>query len=239
MPQGGRADSHGKFSGQLTQYIREISTTLFGKVIKSPIICAPIGVQNIMHKDAETATAEACANIECPMVLSTAATRTIEEVAEANGLDGERWFQLYWPRPQDEEVTLSLLKRAKDSGFRVLVVTLDTFNLAWRPNDLDHGYLPFIWGDGCQIGLSDPVFNQRYEEQRRSDTRSVSQKISEAWEIMRRPGTVTGAFRVLKHVHILAKSQAWLGVLNSGTYRTCKQLCSNLNFPCHENRFWW
>jgi lactate 2-monooxygenase len=92
-------------------------------------------VQKIMHKDAESATASACQNLGIPMILSTAATRTIEQVAEANG-DGLRWYQLYWPRPQDEEITLSLLKRARENGFKVLVVTLDTFNLAWRPNDV-------------------------------------------------------------------------------------------------------
>jgi lactate 2-monooxygenase len=92
-------------------------------------------VQKIMHKDAELATASACQKLGIPMILSTAATQTIEQVAEANG-DGLRWYQLYWPRPQNEEITLSLLKRARDNGFKVLVVTLDTFNLAWRPTDV-------------------------------------------------------------------------------------------------------
>ncbi len=88
-----------------------------------------------MHKDAEEATARACMKLGVPMILSTAATRTIEQVAKANG-GGERWYQLYWPRLQDEEITLSLLNRAKEGGFKVLVVTLDTFNLAWRPTDV-------------------------------------------------------------------------------------------------------
>jgi lactate 2-monooxygenase len=114
---------------------RDIEVELFGIKLSSPIICAPIGVQKIMHEDAEEATAKACRNIGVPMILSTAATRTIEEVAKANG-DGLRWYQLYWPKPQDEEITLSLLKRAKDNGYKVLVVTLDTFNLAYRPTDV-------------------------------------------------------------------------------------------------------
>lgn len=120
---------------------------IFGRKLSSPIICAPVGVQNIMHKDAEEATARACRNIQVPFILSTAATRTIEEVAQAND-DGERWYQLYWPRPQDEEVTLSLLKRAKDNGYKVLVVTLDTFNLAWRPTDVS-SYISFSASKLC------------------------------------------------------------------------------------------
>ncbi len=157
------------------------------------------------------------------MIVSSAATRTIEQVAEANG-NGDRWYQLYWPRPQWEDVTVSLLNRAKANGYKVLVVTLDTFNLAWRPTDLDTAYLPFIWGDGCQIGLSDPVFNKRYEEIQKNDTRSQGEKLAELWAIMRRPGSVYGAAKVLANVSLLPKSRAWLDVLNSGTYREWQHL---------------
>jgi len=58
-------------------------------------------------------------------------------------------------------VTLSILRRAKESGFTALVVTLDTFLVGWRPHDLDTAYLPFIAGVGIQVGTSDPVFMQR------------------------------------------------------------------------------
>ena len=157
------------------------------------------------------------------MILSSAATRTIEQVAEANGT-GDRWYQLYWPRPQWEEVTVSLLKRAKANGYKVLVVTLDTFNLAWRPTDLDTSYLPFVWGDGCQVGLSDPVFNKRYEEMQKNDTRSNGEKLAEVWSILRRPGSAYGAVKVLANVSLLTKSRAWMDVLNTGTYREWKHL---------------
>lgn len=202
---------------------RELRVDLFGTTYKSPLLVAPIGVQNIMHSDAEEATARACHKLGIPMILSSAATRSIEQVAEANA-DGDRWFQLYWPRPQYEDVTASLLKRAKDNGYKVLVVTLDTFNLAWRPTDLDQSYLPFLWGDGCQIGHSDPVFNRMYEEMLAQDDRGAAQKLKEAWDMLKRPGTAYGALRVLMNSRLLKKSQAWLSVLNSGTYREWQHL---------------
>ena len=87
--------------------------------------------------------------------MSTAATRSIEQVANAAG-DGTRWYQLYWPR--NDNITLSILDRAKRNGFSVLVVTLDTIQLGFRPSDLDTGYLPFLQGVGCQVGFSDPTF---------------------------------------------------------------------------------
>jgi lactate 2-monooxygenase len=202
---------------------RDMSVNLFGTTYKSPILVAPVGVQNIMHSDAEEATARACKNVGVPMILSTAATRTIEEVAQANG-DGDRWYQLYWPKPQEEAITASLLNRAKANGYKVLVVTLDTFTLAWRPVDLDHSYLPFLWGDGCQIGHSDPVFNERYAEMLAQDTRSNSEKLSEAWNLIKRNGTPFGALRVLGNAAKIAKSRAWLDVMNSGTYREWQHL---------------
>ncbi|KAK5312888.1 hypothetical protein LTR93_011159 [Exophiala xenobiotica] len=143
--------------------------------------------------------------------------------AEANG-DGDRWYQLYWPRPQWEEGTVSLLNRAKSNGYKVLVVTLDTFNLAWRPTDLDTSYLPFVCGDGCQVGHSDPVFNRRYEEMQKRDTRTAGEKLADLWTMLRRPGSIYGAVRVLANIHVLHKSRAWLDVLNSGTYREWEHL---------------
>ncbi|GIZ41366.1 hypothetical protein CKM354_000467200 [Cercospora kikuchii] len=202
---------------------RDLSVNLFGTTYNSPLLVAPVGVQNIMHADAEEATARACQKLKVPMILSTAATRTIEQVAEANG-NGDRWFQLYWPKPQEEAITASLLNRAKENGYKVLVVTLDTFTLAWRPEDLDNSYLPFLWGDGCQIGHSDPVFQERYQEMLASDTRSASEKLAEAWDLIKRPGTPFGALRLLANASKLKVSRAWLDILNSGTYREWEHL---------------
>lgn len=197
---------------------RDISVELFGQQYSSPILVAPVGVQEIMHRDAEEATARACRNVKVPMILSTAATRSIEQVAAANA-DGDRWYQLYWPRPQSEEVTASLLYRAKQNGYKVLVVTLDTFMLGWRPTDLDSSYLPFLWGQGCQIGHSDDVFVERYEENTKRSTLGFGEKVRAAFEMMRRPGSLYGAARVAANLKVLPKSAAWLEVMNSGTYR--------------------
>ena len=203
--------------------IRDISVTLFGKTYSSPLLVAPVGVQSIMHKDGELATARACKEVGVPMILSTASSMNMEDVARENGM-GDRWYQLYWPRPQAEEVTASLLSRAKKAGFTTLVVTLDTFMLAWRPNDLDEAYLPFIWGQGCAIGLNDPVFQRMEAEMKEQDKRSFSEKAAEALDLMRRPGTPWGAVKVLANAKVLARSMKWMDILNSGTYREWKHL---------------
>jgi lactate 2-monooxygenase len=134
---------------------RDTSVTVLGTAMPAPVLLAPIGVQSIVHPDGELATARAAASLGVPMVLSTASSYALEEVAEANG-DGPRWFQLYWPN--EDAVCVSLLERAKAAGYTALVVTLDTWTLAWRPRDLDQSYLPFLRGVGVANAFSDPAF---------------------------------------------------------------------------------
>ncbi|KAK8166270.1 FMN-dependent dehydrogenase [Phyllosticta citrichinensis] len=140
---------------------RDMRVTIFGEQYDSPLLFSPVGVQSIFHEDKETGVAEIAAELGVPYIMSTAASSTIEEVARASG-NGKRWFQLYWPL--DDEITISILKRAKENGFSVLVVTLDTWTLAWRPWDLDNGYVPFVKGVGNSVGFSDPVFRRKFKE---------------------------------------------------------------------------
>ncbi|KAJ5787828.1 Lipase class 3 [Penicillium paradoxum] len=157
---------------------QDVSIELFGQKYDNPLIVAPVGVQGIFHDDKETGLAEVCAEVGVPYTLSTASTSSIEDVATANG-DGKRWYQLYWPK--DNDITLSLLKRAKENGFSVLVVTLDTWSLAWRPADLDNAYVPFIKGVGNQVGFSDPVFRAKYEKESGSKIEEDIVGASRAW----------------------------------------------------------
>lgn len=157
---------------------QNLAVNLFGQEYPTPILMAPIGVQSLFHEDKETGLAEVCGEVGVPYILSTASTSTMEEVAESNK-DGKRWFQLYWPA--DDNVTLSLLNRAKQNGFSVLVVTLDTWSLAWRPGDLDNAYIPFIRGIGNQVGFSDPVFRAKFEKESGTKVEDDIVGASRAW----------------------------------------------------------
>ena len=137
---------------------RDLRVELFGEQLPAPVILGPVGVQGILHAEAELASARAAAALGLPFTLSTAASRSIEEVAQA--ADGAgiavRWFQLYWGKNPD--LTASMLHRAERAGYKALVVTLDTSMLAWRERDLQHAYLPFILGQGLGNYFSDPIF---------------------------------------------------------------------------------
>lgn len=145
---------------------RDLSVELLGTKLPVPVLLGPIGVQSIIHQEAELATARAAASLGIPFVLSTVSSRPIEDVAQSMG-GAHRWFQLYWGK--DHELTASFLKRAENSGYNALVVTLDTSMLGWRERDLQHPYLPFLLGDGLANYFTDPVFCSRLEKAPQDD----------------------------------------------------------------------
>jgi isopentenyl diphosphate isomerase/L-lactate dehydrogenase-like FMN-dependent dehydrogenase len=138
---------------------RDLSTNVCGTPLPAPVLLAPIGAIGIIHPEAELAVAVAAASVGIPMILSTVASSAMEDVAAAMANadpPGTAWFQLYWPK--EREVAASLVARAERAGFRAIVVTLDTWALAWRPRDLEHAYLPMLQGLGIANYLSDPAF---------------------------------------------------------------------------------
>jgi lactate 2-monooxygenase len=137
---------------------RELGVQVLGTPSPFPFLLAPVGVLSIAHPDGELAPARAAAAARVPFVLSTAASHSIEEIAEAMG-EAPRWFQLYWV--SDRDVVASLVSRAESSGYAAIVVTLDTLVLGWRPRDLRNAYLPFREGEGIAQFTSDPVFRSR------------------------------------------------------------------------------
>src|SRR5580692_2006700 len=80
--------------------VRDLSTEVLGTQLPAPIALAPVGVQGIVHPDAELAVAKAAASLRVPIALSTLSSYRLEDVAVAGG-DSPRWFQLYWPKDRD------------------------------------------------------------------------------------------------------------------------------------------
>ena len=151
---------------------RALGVSLFGLDLVAPVLLAPVGVQSIVHPEAELATARAAASLRVPMVLSTAASRSLEQVAAAMG-DAPRWYQLYWPR--DRELARSFVSRAERAGYRAIVVTLDTFLLGWRERDLQLAYLPFLRGEGVANYFTDPVFRAALKDPPEKDLAAAIQ----------------------------------------------------------------
>lgn len=119
-------------------------------------------------------------------------------------------------RPLDDDVTLSLLKRAKDNQYTALVVTLDTFQLGWRPKDLARAYLPFIHGVGCSIPFSDPVFMSKIGQQVSHAHPAFPYDAKTLNEIISAGGS---AYSDTLKDRKVAAAQWMMEQINSGTYR--------------------
>jgi isopentenyl diphosphate isomerase/L-lactate dehydrogenase-like FMN-dependent dehydrogenase len=140
---------------------RDASVELFGRRLPGPLLLAPVGALELVHREADLAVARAAAAEGVPMVFSNQASVSMEDCAAAMG-SAPRWFQLYWST--SDELVESLVGRAEAAGCDALVVTLDTTMLGWRPRDLDLGHLPFALGKGIAQYTSDPVFRRLVEE---------------------------------------------------------------------------
>ncbi|MES1924397.1 alpha-hydroxy-acid oxidizing protein [Salinisphaera sp. T31B1] len=149
---------------------RDLGRTVLGKRQATPLMIAPLGVQEIIHDEAELAVARAAAEVDIPMILSTVSSYPLEDVHQALGATSG-WYQLYWPN--DDALATSLVQRAEAAGYEAIVVTLDTKMLAWRERDLDGAYLPFLQGKGLANYTSDPVFRAGLDQAPEDDLRAT------------------------------------------------------------------
>ena len=113
------------------------ATTLLGHELALPLLVAPVAFQRIAHPDGELATARAAARAGTIFCLSTVASATPAEVAEA-APDGLRWFQLYVFR--DRGLTRALLEEVAAAGFSAVVLTADAPRLGRRERDHRTGF---------------------------------------------------------------------------------------------------
>jgi lactate 2-monooxygenase len=150
---------------------RDLSVDVLGLRSPAPFLLAPIGVLSIAHPDGELAVARASAATGVPMLLSSAASHSLEEVARELG-ETPRWFQLYWVSAR--EMVASLVRRAEEAHYGAVVHTLDTLTLGWRDRDLRKRSLPFVTGEGCAQFFSDLVFRRRLERPPEEDVTAAA-----------------------------------------------------------------
>ncbi len=116
-----------------------LETMILGRPAAIPIGVAPAALHGLAHPDGELATARAAAAAGAINVVSTVASRSIEEIA-AVAPDARRWFQLYVQR--DWGVTRGLVERAAAAGYEALVLTVDAPVLGYRDDILRRTFDP-------------------------------------------------------------------------------------------------
>jgi L-lactate dehydrogenase (cytochrome) len=121
----------------------DTSTSVLGAPLPVPFLLGPTGYTRMMHPDGEIGAARAATHFGVPYTLSTMSNTGIEAVRDGvaavspAALSPHLWFQLYLLRNRAE--AFSLVSRAWDSGFRVLVVTVDTVVSGNRLRDERNG----------------------------------------------------------------------------------------------------
>ena len=111
-----------------------LSTNVVGKDISMPVMIAPTGYTGLAHWEGDVAAVRAAGVAGTRMVVSTASSWSIEEVAAA--AQGDQCFQLY---PREGEVASSLLNRAWDAGYRSLFLTVDVPAIGLREGERRNG----------------------------------------------------------------------------------------------------
>jgi len=126
-----------------------METVLPGARLDLPIAIAPTAFHGLAHPDGECATARAAAAAGVLMIVSMAATKSLEQVAAAvDGRAGWRfWFQFYIQ--PDRAFTLELVRRAEAAGCCALVVTVDSPVFGRHVRDLRNGFRDLPPGLGC------------------------------------------------------------------------------------------
>jgi lactate 2-monooxygenase len=150
---------------------RDLSVEVLGLRSPAPFLLGPVGVLSIVHEEAELGVARASKATGVPLVLSSAASSSLEDVAAELG-GQPAWFQLYWWG--DRGLAGSLVDRAAAAGYGAIVVTLDTLTLGWRERDLRNGYLPFLRGEGLAQFFADPLFRARLDAPPEEDLQTAS-----------------------------------------------------------------
>ncbi|MGH9556067.1 MAG: alpha-hydroxy acid oxidase [Terriglobales bacterium] len=109
---------------------------LLGEELPHPILLAPAASHRIVHGKGELATAQGAAAAQAVLIVSSAATASFEEIAEASS--GRLWFQLYVQK--DRGFTRALVERVVAHGCRALCLTVDTPVIGIRDREVRAGF---------------------------------------------------------------------------------------------------
>ena len=114
---------------------RSVTTDVFGQPLQIPVMLSPAGLASLVHRDGELAAARAAESAGTVFVVSTASSYSLEEISAVT--TGRLWFQVYlW---KSREVISELVKRAEESRYEALVLTVDVPVVGKRVRDVRNG----------------------------------------------------------------------------------------------------
>lgn len=99
----------------------DTSTLMLGKPAQLPMAIAPTGAVGFGRRGGDIAIARAAVAAGIPYTLSSTATASIEQIAQA--APGRLWFQAYILR--NKPFLAALIERARAADYEALVITVD------------------------------------------------------------------------------------------------------------------
>jgi 4-hydroxymandelate oxidase len=99
----------------------DMTTTVLGTAMTSPIMTSPIGGLRALHAEADIGVARATRAKQQNQIVSTQMSDVLEDIIEARG--APVWFQLY--TTNQLEATRKMVQRAQRAGCPVVCVTVD------------------------------------------------------------------------------------------------------------------
>lgn len=114
----------------------DFSTSVFGRKSALPFGIAPMGMCNLAHPKTDWALATLAAKYDMPYGISTMSTTPLEALWELS--NGNAWFQLYYSGDGSE--SFKLVERARKTGFKTLVLTVDVPVIGHRPREARHQF---------------------------------------------------------------------------------------------------
>lgn len=114
----------------------DTSVELLGSTLAAPVVLAPAAAQRLLHPEGEVAAARAAAAAGVGYALSTRSTADLAEVAGGVPEGATLWFQLYVH--SDRDAVARMLRRAREHGYRQIVLTIDVPVAGRRERQLVH-----------------------------------------------------------------------------------------------------
>jgi L-lactate oxidase len=99
----------------------DTTTQILGTKISYPVITAAMGNQGSVHAKMEAPVVKGSALADTLFVESSVSQMSLEDIAAATS--GPKWFQIYIP--DSRPFAAEMLQRAKASGYKAIVITVD------------------------------------------------------------------------------------------------------------------
>lgn len=113
----------------------DISTSILGKKVQSPIILGPVSPLQLFHSEGEESQVKAAFEKNTIAVCSG---HSLNKIGHMGSWEGRKWFQLY--STIDMEHNYRMIDSVVNSGYEALVITIDAFHKAIRDRNLKNNF---------------------------------------------------------------------------------------------------